>query len=82
MSFLRYLKNTEGVEEILCVDIDREVLEYNKKKAEPYLMEYVCCRQTPLVIELCEGSVTHNDRKLEQADAVICIELYVILYKH
>jgi len=81
MSLLRYLKNIQGVEEILCVDIDREILEYNKRKAEPYLMEYVCCRQTPLVIELCEGSVTHNDRKLEQVDAVICIELYVVLYE-
>lgn len=82
MSFLRYLKNIQGVEEILCVDINREVLECNKKRAEPYLMEYVCCRQTPLVIELYEGSVTHNDQKLEQVDAVICIELYVTLYKH
>ncbi|EFN74217.1 UPF0486 protein C1orf59-like protein [Camponotus floridanus] len=80
MSFLRYLKNIQEVEEILCVDIDREILEYNKERAEPYLMEYVCCRQTPLVIELCEGSVTHNDQKLKQADAVICIELIEHLY--
>lgn len=80
LGFVRYLKNTPGVEEILCVDIDRQVLEYNKVKAEPYLMEYVCCRKTPLVIELCEGSVTHNDRKLEQTDAVICIELIEHLY--
>ncbi|XP_050466174.1 probable serine/threonine-protein kinase DDB_G0278845 [Cataglyphis hispanica] len=80
LGFLRYLKNMQGVEEILCVDIDRQVLEYNKAKAEPYLMEYVCCRKTPLVIELCEGSVTHHDRKLEQTDAVICIELIEHLY--
>lgn len=82
MNFLYYLKNIQGVEEILCVDIDRQILECNRIRAQPFLMEYVCCRQTPLVIELCEGSVTHNDRKLEQVDAVICIELYVILYEH
>lgn len=82
MGFLYILKNIEGVEEILCVDIDRQVLERYKTKAEPFLIEYLTPRKTPLVIEVCEGSVTHNDQKLEQTDAVICIELYVILHKY
>ncbi|XP_072743769.1 uncharacterized protein Hen1 [Anoplolepis gracilipes] len=80
MSFLRYLKNTEGIEEILCVDIDRDVLQYNKVKAEPYLKDYLSRRKTPFAIEICEGSIIHNDRKLEQTDAVICIELIEHLY--
>ncbi|OAD61795.1 Small RNA 2'-O-methyltransferase [Eufriesea mexicana] len=80
LEFLVYLKNTTGVEEILCVDINRSLLEAHKDKAEPLTCEYLHTRTTPLVIEICEGSVTQNDRKLENTDAVICIELIEHLY--
>lgn len=73
-----YLKNLAGVEEILCVDVDKELLERYERRAKPLIAEYLGSRNTPLLIEVCEGSVTHNDRKLENTDAVICIELYVI----
>lgn len=69
------MKHLAGVEEILCVDVDKELLEKNQRKAKPLTAEYLCCRNTPLLIEVCEGSVTHNDKKLEKTDAVICIEL-------
>lgn len=80
LNFLVYLKNTSGVEEILCVDIDRSLLETHKNKAAPLISEYLHARTTPFVIEICEGSVTHNDKKLEKTDAVICIELIEHLY--
>ncbi|XP_076653539.1 hen1 methyltransferase [Halictus rubicundus] len=78
--FLVYLKNTPGVEEILCVDIDKHTLETYQERAAPLLSEHIHTRSTPLVIEVCEGSVTHNDKKLENTDAVICIELIEHLY--
>lgn len=74
-----YLKNRAGIEEILCVDIDRSLLEASKNKGAPLVSEYLHTRTTPLVVEICEGSVTHNDKKLENTDAVICIELWVII---
>lgn len=74
-----YLKNRAGIEEILCVDVDRSLLEAYKEKGAPLVSEYLHTRTTPLVVEICEGSVTHNDKKLENADAVICIELWVII---
>ncbi|XP_033321982.2 hen1 methyltransferase [Megalopta genalis] len=80
LGFLVYLKNTPGVEEILCVDIDRQLLNAYQEKAAPLNSEYIHTRSTPLVIEICEGSVTHNDKKLENTDAVICIELIEHLY--
>jgi hypothetical protein len=73
------LKNLAGVEEILCIDVDKELLKRYQGRAKPLISEYLCSRNTPLLIEVCEGSVTHNDRKLEKTDAVICIELYVIV---
>lgn len=82
MGIVLHLKTIKGVEEILCVDIDREVLERYKTRTQPLLIEYLTPRKTPLTIELYEGSVIHNDRKLEQTDAVICIELYVILHEY
>ncbi|XP_078044563.1 hen1 methyltransferase isoform X2 [Augochlora pura] len=80
LGFLVYLKNTRGVEKILCVDIDRQLLDACQEKAAPLNAEYIHTRSTPLVIEICEGSVTHNDKKLENTDAVICIELIEHLY--
>lgn len=61
------------------MDIDRSLLETHKNKAAPLISEYLHARTTPFVIEICEGSVTHNDKKLEKTDAVICIELWVII---
>lgn len=80
LDFLIYMKNTVGIEEILCVDIDRALLESFENKAEPLVCEYLNTRNAPLVIEVCEGSVTMNDKKLENTDAVICIELIEHLY--
>nr|XP_003699897.1 PREDICTED: uncharacterized protein LOC100881302 [Megachile rotundata] len=80
LDFLVYLKNTTGIKEILCVDTDRVLLESYKHKGGPLISEYLHTRTTPLVVEICEGSVTHNDKKLEKTDAVICIELIEHLY--
>lgn len=75
LGFMVYLKNTPGVEEILCVDVDKEVLEWSQKKAHPLHVDYLHTRDKPLTISVLEGSVTHNDKLLEKTDAVICIEL-------
>ncbi|XP_054008797.1 uncharacterized protein LOC128892410 [Hylaeus anthracinus] len=80
LGFLVYLKNISGIEEILCVDTDRSLLETYKDKSAPLISEYLHTRTTPLTVEVCEGSVTHNDKKLEKTDAVICIELIEHLY--
>ncbi|KAK2584717.1 hypothetical protein KPH14_007050 [Odynerus spinipes] len=80
LSFFTYLKNIDGIEEILCVDIDRALLEANKEITVPLISEYIYCRAKPLVVHVCEGSVASSDRRLEKTDAVICIELIEHLY--
>lgn len=79
MKSVMYLRDIEGVEQILCVDIDEDVLRRNKEAAEPLLVDFLNPRMKPLTVEVCEGCVTQNDKKLENTDAVICIELYVII---
>ncbi|XP_018404114.1 PREDICTED: uncharacterized protein LOC108780794 [Cyphomyrmex costatus] len=80
LGLLVYLKTIPEVEQILCVDVDREVLERYKEKAAPLTTEMLSTRQRKLTIEICEGSVTDNDTKLKHANAVICIELIEHLY--
>ncbi|XP_014471842.1 PREDICTED: uncharacterized protein LOC106742963 [Dinoponera quadriceps] len=82
LGFLPYLKNLKGVEEIIFVDVDRNVLLLNKAKAMPLVSDHFQHRQRPLKIEICMGSVIHNDKKLEKTDAVVCIELIEHLYDH
>lgn len=76
---MRYLKNIKGVQKILCIDYDRQVLEINRHRARPLNVEYLHQRSEPLEIELCLGCVSFMDKKLEDTDAVVCIELYVIV---
>ncbi|KAG5316249.1 HENMT methyltransferase, partial [Acromyrmex insinuator] len=80
LGLLLYLKGIPEVEQILCVDVDREVLERYKEKAAPLTTELLSSRERKLTIEICEGSVTDNDVKLKNANAVICIELIEHLY--
>ncbi|XP_071558074.1 uncharacterized protein Hen1 [Temnothorax nylanderi] len=80
LGFLHYLKAIPEVQQILCVDVDREILETYQSKAAPLITEMLSCRERKLTIEICEGSVTHNDVKLKHANAVICIELIEHLY--
>ncbi|XP_014608125.1 PREDICTED: uncharacterized protein LOC106788923 [Polistes canadensis] len=80
LNFFVHLKSIPELEEILCVDVDRSVLEANKGKVKPLFSDHIHCRSKPLVVHVYEGSVTHNDKKLEKTDAVICIELIEHLY--
>ena len=75
LKLFRYLKNINNVEEILFVDIDRQLLLLSKNHARPLHVDYLHTRKTPLVVNIFEGNVVHNDKVLENCDAVICIEL-------
>ncbi|KAL0107385.1 hypothetical protein PUN28_015738 [Cardiocondyla obscurior] len=80
LNFLPYLKSIKEVQQILCVDVNRQVLEMNEQKAAPLITEMLSTRQRLLVVDVYEGSVTDNDVVLESTNAVICIELIEHLY--
>ncbi|KAK0159614.1 hypothetical protein PV327_010710 [Microctonus hyperodae] len=80
LGFFNHLKNTPGIEEIICVDIDTEVLEKNKNKIQPLTADYLHVKDHPLNVYIYKGSVTHPDKHLENTDAIICIELIEHLY--
>ncbi|KAH0557226.1 hypothetical protein KQX54_001967 [Cotesia glomerata] len=80
LSLFVYLKNTPSIEELLFVDIDREVLEQNKRKIEALSADYLHLRERPLNVFIYEGSISSKDRRLVNTDAVIAIELIEHLY--
>ncbi|XP_012282411.1 uncharacterized protein LOC105700806 [Orussus abietinus] len=80
LGFFIYLKRIKGIREVLCVDVDREILEIHKRKVVPLYADFLHKREDPLKVHVYEGSVTHREKKLENCDAVVCIELIEHLY--
>lgn len=76
MEFFKYLKNIEGINEIVEVDIDEEKLIQNSYKVAPLLCEYLIgkCRK-PLSVFVMAGSAAEYDDYLTAVDSVIGIEL-------
>jgi hypothetical protein len=73
--FFPYLKHIPGLQEVVSVDIDREMLEHYCCRAAPLRPDYLDPRQEPLTAYVLSGSVADRDSRLLGADAVICIEL-------
>uniref|UniRef100_W8BMQ4 Small RNA 2'-O-methyltransferase n=2 Tax=Ceratitis capitata TaxID=7213 RepID=W8BMQ4_CERCA len=80
MRFLPLLRRTAGVEHILEVDIDEDILRSNKQKAEPLITDYLQRRETPLRIEVLKGSIDASVQQLINADAVVALEIIEHLY--
>ncbi|KAG8035871.1 hypothetical protein G9C98_002997 [Cotesia typhae] len=80
LSLFVYLKKMPSVEELLFVDIDRDILEGNKRKIEALSADYLHLRERPLNVFVYEGSIGSKDRRLVNTDAVIAIELIEHLY--
>lgn len=80
MRLLSLLRRTAGIEHILEVDIDEDLLRSNKIRAEPLVSDYLQKRETPLRIELLKGSIDSSAEQLLNVDAVIALEIIEHLY--
>jgi hypothetical protein len=69
------MKHIPGLQEVVAVDIDREMLEHHCCRAAPLNADYLDSRQEPLTVRVLAGSIADRDSRLLGADAVICIEL-------
>lgn len=76
--FFKFLKNVDGIEEIIEIDIDKNVLKEFSYRVHPWLSDYLRERKFPLEVSILCGNVAHLDHRLEGADAVVAIELSVI----
>lgn len=73
--FFMYMKHIPGLQEVVAVDIDHEVLNRCCCRAAPLNADYLSTRQEPFAVRVLAGSIADRDPRLLGTDVVICIEL-------
>lgn len=63
------------LEEVVGVDIDRELLERNEFRIKPLISDYLRPRSHPFKVSLYQGSVAEADERFVDFDVIACIEL-------
>ena len=74
-SLYRYIKPITSLERIVCVDVDKELLEHHKWKIKPLNCDYLISRTKPLSVEIYQGSVCEYDERLAGVEACVLVEL-------
>ncbi|XP_071055224.1 dentin sialophosphoprotein isoform X1 [Onthophagus taurus] len=80
LHFFVYMKHLFGISEIICVDIDEDVLREHRFNIRPLNVDFLKKRSQKLTVKLLCGSVSDPDYRVKGADAVIGIELIEHLY--
>ncbi|XP_054740224.1 small RNA 2'-O-methyltransferase isoform X1 [Anastrepha obliqua] len=80
MRLLPLLRRVKGIEHILEVDVDENILRSNKLRAEPLVSDYLMRRENPLRVELLKGSIDASVEQLLNVDAVVALEIIEHLY--
>ncbi|KAL7287126.1 hypothetical protein TKK_0018743 [Trichogramma kaykai] len=80
MAFFKYLKQIPGVEEIYCIDVDPDTLKARYRNVQPFHVDYLIQRESPLKVQVLLGSVVDPDSIVKDCDAVVAIELIEHLY--
>lgn len=75
LNFFKYLKHLYDVNEIICVDINEDILNDNLFKVHPLTVDYLKRRPNQLKVNVLVGNVAQPDARLLGTDAVIAIEL-------
>lgn len=77
LKLFKYIKELPHVQRIIGVDVDENLMPRCRYEARPLSFFYVLGYPHKLTVDLFVGSIAERDRRLRDADAVICIELYV-----
>lgn len=77
LKFVSLLKEVCGVEKVMGLDIDTELLSWKSRNIGPLPSDYLHSqrRGAPLDMEVFSGSVAHHDSRFKDIDAVTMIEL-------
>ncbi|XP_078382520.1 small RNA 2'-O-methyltransferase-like [Oculina patagonica] len=63
------------LEELVGVDINKELLEENKFRIQPLTSDYLRPRTHPFKVSLYQGSIAEADKRFIDFDVIACIEL-------
>lgn len=75
VKFLISQETLPHMEELVGVDINRELLEENMFRIKPLISDYLRPRSHPFKVSLYQGSVAEADERFVDFDLVACIEL-------
>lgn len=65
----------ENIDHICAVDVDENVMYQCQYEAQPKPFHYAVGYSHKLTVDLFVGSIAEIDKRMLDADAVICIEL-------
>ena len=74
-TFVQYLKQLETVTKAIGVDLDQSLLDYNKKRSKPLILDYLNPRDIELFVQLLCGSACEFDSRLSGLDFIAAIEI-------
>ncbi|XP_034109061.1 small RNA 2'-O-methyltransferase [Drosophila albomicans] len=80
MRLFPLIRRIETIEQILQVDIDKELLKTHMCRTNPFVSDFLKQRTCPLHIEVLHGSVADSTEILKNTDAVIALELIEHVY--
>ncbi|KAL4130769.1 hypothetical protein QTP88_008158 [Uroleucon formosanum] len=82
MGLFKCIKPILGLNNIMLVDVDYDVLNTNQYKVLPTNYDYISMheRKEPFTVDIFNGSIAEKDDRMLGVDAVICIELIEHLY--
>ncbi|XP_001636362.3 small RNA 2'-O-methyltransferase [Nematostella vectensis] len=69
------INSTTNIEELVGVDIDRDLLEDSIFRIRPLTTDYLTPRPHPLAVSLYQGSISKADDRFCDFDVVACIEI-------
>lgn len=79
LKLFKYLKRIENINHVSAVDIDEKLILNNTYDVKPLLFDHIGGFCKKLSVDLFCGSIAEPDERLVGVDAVICIELYLII---
>ncbi|CAH0393623.1 unnamed protein product [Bemisia tabaci] len=82
ISYFEHLRRIDGLEKVLCIDVDEEMLQRYHRRAKPLNYNHLCPREAPFSVDILAGSIAECDPNLLDTDVVICIELIEHLWPH
>lgn len=77
MGLFKCIKPILGLNNVMLVDVDYNVLNANQYKVLPTNYDYISMheRKEPFTVDIFNGSIADKDDRMLGVDAVICIEL-------
>uniref|UniRef100_A0A6M2DLH6 Small RNA 2'-O-methyltransferase n=1 Tax=Xenopsylla cheopis TaxID=163159 RepID=A0A6M2DLH6_XENCH len=80
LRFFEILKDVDRFEVVICIDSDKNKLEINGNKTNPFFRQCMEYKDKPFRAKVYHGSIAQVDPCIVDCDAMVCIELIEHLF--